>query len=238
MTTGPRLPPTNGNLDYQLGGSYAPAKGVQVVSRDRTAKPANGLYNICYVNGFQVQPGEEQNWDAELFLHDSQGKLVIDTDWNEVVLDISTEDKRTRIAQVVNAWIRQCAVDGFDAVEVDNLDTYSRFKGLKASDAVALVALYAQAAHQNGLAIGQKNAAELAARKADMGTDFVVAEECNSYDECETYTAVYAGYVLMIEYEADAFAKGCQQFGASYGIVLRDVDLRPVGQSGYLYQGC
>jgi hypothetical protein len=46
-----------------------------IVSRDRTASPAAGLYNICYVNGFQIQPDEEALWLAEhpdLILRDGQ----------------------------------------------------------------------------------------------------------------------------------------------------------------------
>src|SRR5262247_2141813 len=56
------LPPENAGLDYQLGGAYPPPSGVQIVSRDRTASPAAGLYSICYVNGFQIQPGEAASW--------------------------------------------------------------------------------------------------------------------------------------------------------------------------------
>ena len=54
------LPPVGGKLDYQLGGAYAPPAGVTIVSRDRKAAPGRAaLYNICYVNGFQIQPDEE-----------------------------------------------------------------------------------------------------------------------------------------------------------------------------------
>ena len=55
----PQLPPHNANVDYQLGGAYAPPTGVEIVSRDRHATPAAALYSICYVNGFQIQPNEE-----------------------------------------------------------------------------------------------------------------------------------------------------------------------------------
>src|SRR5690606_18115219 len=57
--TAMQLPPPNARFDYQLGGAYTPPGGVQIVSRDREATPAAGAYNICYVNGFQIQPGEE-----------------------------------------------------------------------------------------------------------------------------------------------------------------------------------
>src|SRR5687767_9981474 len=53
------LPPVDAPIDYQLGGAYEPPDGVEIVSRDRGAAPASGLYNLCYVNGFQIQPDEE-----------------------------------------------------------------------------------------------------------------------------------------------------------------------------------
>lgn len=56
------LPPLGGGLDYQLGGAYSPPTGVTIVSRDRTASIAEGLYSLCYVNGFQIQPEEEAFW--------------------------------------------------------------------------------------------------------------------------------------------------------------------------------
>src|SRR5689334_3406114 len=87
------LPPANAGVDYQLGGAYPPPAGVEVVSRDRNAAPAAGIYNICYVNGFQIQPDEEQMWldqYPDLILRDGNGDPVIDTDWNEMLIDVST----------------------------------------------------------------------------------------------------------------------------------------------------
>jgi len=71
------LPPAHAKFDYQIGGAYTPPAGVQVVTRDRTAAPAAGLYNICYVNAFQVQPGEKRLWPSSLLLKDAAGSLVI-----------------------------------------------------------------------------------------------------------------------------------------------------------------
>ena len=92
------LPPLDGKLDYQLGGAYTPPAGVTIVSRDRTASPGAGLYNICYINGFQIQPDELSMWMTQhptLLLRDAANALVIDTDWNEVVIDtaLSYDDR-------------------------------------------------------------------------------------------------------------------------------------------------
>jgi hypothetical protein len=238
---GVRLPPLNAELDYQLGEAYAPPSGVTVLSRDRRARPAAGLYNICYVNGFQAQPDEEDFWlddQPDLVLRDGAGKPVIDADWDEMLLDVSSAAKRMRIASIVGGWIEDCAADGFDAVEIDNLDSYSRSGGrLQQDHAVAFMHLLSARAHQHGLAIAQKNSAEIVDRRSELGTDFVVAEECNRYTECDVYTEAYGDHVLVIEYRRQDFEKGCSAY-PELSIVLRDVNLVAPGRGGYVFDGC
>lgn len=243
-----RLPPLNGGLDYQLGGAYPPDSKVTIVSRDREDKPQSGLYNICYVNGFQTQPGEKAFWleaqRADLVLRNSAGQPVIDPGWpDEMLLDIRSAEKRTRLLEIVGAWIDKCASDGFDAVEVDNLDTYSRQSSLPAAQrstqqhAVTFIRMLTDRAHARGLAIGQKNSSELVARRTEMGTDFVVAEECQQYDECQDYKAGYGDQVLVIEYQKAAFDEACKAY-PELPIVLRDVAVSPKGAKGYVFSGC
>lgn len=235
------LPPVGGKLDYQLGGAYAPPAGVTIVSRDRTASSASGVYNICYVNGFQIQPDEETFWKTQhpdLILKDANGNPVVDTDWNEMLIDVSTPAKQTAVAAIVGGWINGCAAAGFDAIEIDNLDSYARSGGrLSEDNAVATMALLSQTAHARGLAIAQKNSSELVARKAAMGTDFVVAEECNRYSECDVYRGAYGDHVLVIEYRSQDFTTGCSKY-PTLSIVLRDLNLVMPTQSGYVYDGC
>jgi len=235
------LPPTNAGLDYQLGGDYPPPDGVEIVSRDRNAPPAPGLYNICYVNGYQTQPDEEEWWLSEhpdLILRDESGDPVIDPDWDEMLLDISTPEKRAALADIVGGWITGCGTDGFDAVEIDNLDTYSRSEGLLTQDhAVAFMSLLSQTAHAAGMAIAQKNSAEIVDRREELGTDFVVAEECNRWDECQVYMDVYGDAVLVIEYRMQDFDAGCSAY-PELSIVLRDLDLVPAGDPSYVFDGC
>lgn len=233
------LPPLDGDLDYQLGGAYALPEGVSIVSRDRTASPEAAVYNICYVNGFQVQPDEEDEWAADLLLRDDDGDIVIDEDWNEAILDIGTADKRERIASVVGQWIAQCAREGYQAVEVDNLDTYTRSGELLVEDdAVDLIARLARIAHAAGLAIAQKNSVELVPRKAEMGTDFVVSEECNTWNECEAYIEAYGRRVLMIEYDEADFERGCELYGEEFSIVYRDKKLLTPASALYRFDAC
>ncbi|MBP9202908.1 MAG: endo alpha-1,4 polygalactosaminidase [Kofleriaceae bacterium] len=235
------LPPANAPVDYQLGGAYSPPAGVMIVSRDRTAAPAAGLYNICYVNGFQIQPDEEALWLADhpdLILRDGQGNPVIDVDWNEMLIDVGTPAKREAVAAIVGDWIRGCVGAGYDAVEIDNLDSFSRSGGrLAEADAVAAMRLFADAAHAAGVPIAQKNSAEIVGRRAELGTDFVVAEECNRYGECDVYTGAYGDAVIVIEYRRADFTVGCRDF-PQLSIVLRDLDLVPAGAGGYVFEGC
>lgn len=241
-TSGVLLPPPNGVLDYQLGGAYPPAEDVVAVSRDRTDAPVPGLYNICYVNGFQSQPGEADLWLDEhpsLVLRDGSGTPVVDPEWpDEFVLDISTPDRRTELAAVVGPWIDGCARDGFQAVEIDNLDTFTRFPDrVREDDAVAMARVLADRAHADGLAIGQKNAAELLPLREESGLDFAVVEQCNEFDECDEFTSTYGELVYVVEYDQRSFDRGCERF-PQISIVLRDVDVSVPGTDTYLRRAC
>jgi hypothetical protein len=242
----PRPLPAGVVFDYQLGGAYAPAAGVGGVARDSTDEPAEGLYSICYVNGFQTQPADRDEWLGEhpdLVLR-SGGEPVVDENWpDELILDTSTADKRERIAARLAGTLDRCASAGFDAIEIDNLDSYSRSGGLLGQDdAVALATLYAEHAHAAGLAIGQKNSAELGTRGRDeAGFDFAVAEECHRWDECALYTDVWGERVIDIEYTDDLrgdFDDVCADPQVPASTILRDRDLTTPADAAYHFAAC
>src|SRR4051812_1033094 len=197
-------PPVAGVADYQLGGAYEPAPNVQIVTRDRTEKPVKGRYSICYVNAFQTQPDELGWWKRHhptlLLRGPKTHQLVHDPGWpGEVLLDISTRAKRAAAADVVGGWFDQCASDGYQAVEPDNLDSWTRsHKILTERDAMEFAKLLVARAHLAGLAISQKNTPELSTK--GLGFDFAVAEECEQYRECGRYTKTYGPKVIEIEY--------------------------------------
>ncbi|AKH83884.1 hypothetical protein AA958_18635 [Streptomyces sp. CNQ-509] len=235
----PVLPPPGAGVDYQIGGAYDPPPGVEVVVRDRGDAPAPGAYNVCYVNAFQAQPGAEDRWDTDLLLRDAAGEVVYDEDWGEAVLDLRTAGKRERIAAKVGRWIDGCAERGYQAVEPDNLDTYTRFpRLLTAGDARAYAALLADRAHARGLAVAQKNTAELAPDRARTGLDFAVAEECGEYDECAAYSAAFDDRVLVVEYTPDGLAAACGRWADRLSIVRRDRAVSPEGAAGYVRETC
>ncbi|WTI18456.1 endo alpha-1,4 polygalactosaminidase [Streptomyces sp. NBC_00820] len=230
-----RLPPRHAGFDYQIGGSYPPPSGVRIVSRDRSDSPAPGLYNICYVNAFQAQPQERSSWAADLLLRDSRGRVVVDEDWDEALLDLRTPAKRERVARRVGGWTDGCADKGFDAVEPDNYDSYTRSHGLlTAADATAFMRLLSRHAHARHLAVAQKNTAELAGQRGRTGLDFAVAEECGQYDECEVYAKAFDDRVVDIEYTAGGLRKALARWGARLSIVRRDVKVSRPGSAGYV----
>ncbi|MEU0312587.1 endo alpha-1,4 polygalactosaminidase [Nocardioides sp. NPDC006273] len=243
------LPPTDGVFDYQLGGTsdqLSDGTPIDVVVRDAAADPLEGAYNVCYVNGFQTQPGSDWSDRPEAILRDGSGSPVRDPDWpDELILDPSTAGARDSILDVITPVIDGCVEAGFDAVEIDNLDTWTRFDDISQEGAFALASAYVTAAHDLGLAIAQKNAAE-AARPAhdDLGFDFAVVEECGAYSECAAYTDVYGDHVLQIEYpdsltDADiAFADVCIDPERAPLTILRDRDLVGQDDPAYLHEAC
>lgn len=236
------LPP-GAVADYQLGGGYPPAPGVTVVVRDSTDTPAPGLFNICYVNGFQTQPGAD--WPEALLLRGPDGAPLADPGWpDEFLLDISTPDLRAANLKRLRPVLQACADKGFDAVEFDNLDSFTRSGGgLDEGDALAFAALLVKEARDLGLAAGQKNTAELAAEGRDRaGFTFAVTEACHRWDECAAFTSVYgAGQVLGIEYADDlrgSFAETCANPDRPGSLILRDRMLSPAGAKGYVFGTC
>ena len=223
-------PPAGGLPDYQLGGAYEPAEGVSIVARDRSVEPAPGRYSICYVNGFQTQPDELGSWDSDLLLS-RDGKALVDPEWpDEVLIDTSTNDKRKRVFDTVSTWIHECAEAGFDAVEFDNFDSFTRSqKALVMEDNAALASSFVELSHRLGLAVGQKNAAEFSRiLHEEVGFDFAVAEECSAFRECDEYSRVYGQAVIDIEY-TDNLPRDwddiCGDPETPTSAVLRDRDL-------------
>lgn len=243
MTDGPvplKLPPVNAKFDYQLGGPYTPPTGVSVLSRVRNTTPAAGIYNICYVNGFQIPSEDESFWlgsHPDLILRDN-GTPVVDPQTNEMFLDITLAEKRSALSAIIGNRILECAQNSFHAVEIGNLDTYTRSQGLLLEQqAVYLMKMYADTAHALGRPIAQKNAPALVARKAEIGTDFAIVEECNRDNNCETYKTGYGDNVLVIEYRQEDFEAGCAAY-PSWSIVLRDQNFVTPQDAAYVYDDC
>jgi hypothetical protein len=225
----PALPPTGTDWDYQLGGDRPVPDRVGIIERDRSSEPLADHYNVCYVNGFQSQDDERRFWRRHwsLVLKDG-GKAVTDSAWGEWLLDIRTSTKRRALAQIVGRWVSGCADDGFDAVEYDNLDSFSRSHHLiSRGDARTYARLLVRRAHRHDLAAAQKNWAQW--NGTAVGFDFAVAEECARWHECGSYADHYGDHVLAVEYARTPFRRLCRDWADRFAVVRRDVDLTTHG---------
>ncbi|MBB6488830.1 endo alpha-1,4 polygalactosaminidase [Rhizobium lusitanum] len=249
------LPPVKGQFDYQLGGAYDPATSVKIVVRDRLKPPATGKYNICYVNTYQTQPDEGKWWASKHpdLLVRQDGKFVVDKQWNEYLLDTSTDAKRAALMEIIGPWFDRCATDGFKGIDADNLDSWTRSKGVLAmADNVAFAKLLVKRAHVAGLAIAQKNASDLAPTgSSKIGFDFAIVEECQIWKECDKFTAAYGGLVYEIEYNDNTkdsegnpvdplsiFNAACSARGNKISVIYRDRGLVPSKSPDYVYKLC
>lgn len=251
-----KLPPANGQFDYQLGGAYTPLNSVAVVIRDRRVSPFPGKYNICYVNTFQTQPADGNWWKSNHpdLLVKKDGEYVTDPNWrDEYLMDTSTETKRSALMAIVGPWIDKCAEDGFNAVEPDNLDSFERSQGaLSEANNAEFAKLLVKRAHAANLAIAQKNTSNLVAvGPSQIGFDFAIVEECQVFSECENYTDGYGSLVYEIEYndnDKDAngapadpisfFKAACAARGKTTSIIYRDRKVVPSSSPQYEYKWC
>lgn len=245
------LPPPGAGFDYQIGGDYPLAVGIEIVTRDWFASPpADDAYDICYVNAFQTQPDdpdedrpdERSNWPAEVVLTE----LADDPAWEgEFLVDLSTPDLRARAAEHVAPMTDRCAAKGYDAVEFDNLDSWTRFGAASdvpfgKAEAIDYARRITAHAHASGLAVGQKNAVDLTAQESldQVGFDFAVVEDCAAFDECEASMAVFGNLVLDVEYDRVAFEAACAQVGHRISVVRRDIAVTTPDEPQYVFDTC
>ena len=169
---------------------------------------------------------------------------LADPGWpDEYLLNISTAALRARILERIKTTIARCAEAGFDAVEFDNLDSYTRSHGaLAEDDAVAFARLLVGEAHRHGLAAGQKNAPEISEiGKSSIGFDFAISEQCHRFAECAAYTHVYGNQVVDIEYVGSlktSFRDACDDAETPRDTLLRDMKLSASTSRDYAYEHC
>jgi hypothetical protein len=247
-------PPANAGFDYQIGGDYPLPPGVTVVSRDWfSGEPApDPNYSICYVNAFQTQaneagtdrPDEQDNWPRRLVLKE----LGDDPKWGgEYLIDIRSAGKRAKAARWVQPMLEECAAKGYEAVEFDNLDSWTRFDGTPLAkrvpfgkrEALSFAKKLAARSHALGLAVGQKNTADVTSGQAHRtGFDFAIAEQCARFNECDVYRGVYGDNVIEVEYSRQHFADACAELGDRISIVLRDRLVSTPEKSRYVFDSC
>ncbi|MEV6242520.1 endo alpha-1,4 polygalactosaminidase [Lentzea sp. NPDC051838] len=241
------LPPSGGKFDYQIGGVYQPEARVKIVVRDRGKLPVGDRYNICYLNALQTQPdpmeGSLSWWKqnhGDLLVKKPDGEPMIDPEWEEGILDISTTEKRGKILDIQKKWIEGCKTSRYQAIEADNLDSHTRAGGAFDINATKeFMKAFVKHAHQKGLAVAQKNGGELGdSGKKYVGFDFAITEDCQANDECKAYSDAFGDNVFQIEYTDEAFQKSCSDRGGKTSIIRRDRNVVPYGHSDYVYEVC
>lgn len=192
--------------------------GSEATSEDVRALHERGMTVICYINA-----GAWEEWrpDAEEY-----PAAIIGTAYpgweGERFVDIRQMDL---LGPILAARLDDCAAKGFDAVDPDNVDTYNADTGfpLTAADQLAFNRWLAAEAHARGLAIGQKNVAELAVDLVDT-FDFAVTEDCLVDGWCADMApyATAGKPVLMIEYtDRDlSVAQLCDLAADTFGAVV------------------
>lgn len=134
---------------------------------------------ICY---FSVGTWEKWRDDASDFPSDVVGKSM--PGWaGEKYVDVS---KTAELMKIMNARFDLAVKKGCDAVDLDNMDTYTHKNtgfSMNKADQLRYNIELAKSAHQRGLAVGLKNAVELVADLVDH-FDFTINEECFDYQEC------------------------------------------------------
>jgi hypothetical protein len=203
-----KRPPVDAGFAISLSNpelNPTPGIGVYEVDLFDTEQPtidalhAAGGYVICYFSA-----GSVEDWRPDLAEFPAS---VIGKDyegWNgERWLDIRQRDV---LAPIFNARIDLARVKACDAVDPDNVDGFSNATGfeISADDQRAFNLWLAEAAHQRGLAIGLKNAAELVPDLAES-FDFAVIENCAAQEACGAYEAFAARNkaVFQIEYRSE-----------------------------------
>ena len=186
-------PPVDTTWQWQLTGTIDTCYDVDVYDIDLFDVPesliaelgADGRRVVCYFSA-----GSSENWrdDFEQFGADVQGE-ALDGWEGERWLDIRADS----VVDIMIERLDLAAGKGCDGVEPDNVQGYANDTGfdLTIDDQLAFNTTLASAAHERGLAVGLKNAAELIPALVAQ-FDFSVNEECHEFDECDPYRAFVA----------------------------------------------
>ena len=187
-----------GRVDTTVDADVFDVDGVETGAETVAALHRAGRRVVCYVD---AGAAEEFRPDRGAFpdevLGDSGG---FD---RERLLDIRRLDV---LAPIMAARFDVCRDKGFDGIEADLADGYTRDSGfpLTADDQLTYNRMLADLAHERGLSIGLKNDLDQVSELVD-DFDFAVNEQCFEYGECAKLTPfVRAGKaVFSAEYELD-----------------------------------
>jgi hypothetical protein len=135
---------------------------------------------VCYVNA-----GVFENWRPDAALYPAAVKGNDYPDWpGEQWLDVR---QLSVLQPILEARMDLCRSNGFDGIELDNVDGYTNDTGfpLTAADQLAFNGALARSAHARGLSVGLKNDVEQVPDLVGQ-FDFALNEQCFEFNECDS----------------------------------------------------
>ncbi|MFM9106446.1 MAG: endo alpha-1,4 polygalactosaminidase [Chloroflexota bacterium] len=222
-------PGTTWDIVLSVVPTAARAPAVQVLDIDLFETPAStiaalkgrGIRVICYFSA-----GSAENWRSDYPQLLPYAGKPLDGWPGERWLDV----RAPQVRAVMQARIDLAAAKGCDGVDPDNVDGWSNDTGfgLRRADSLRYLRFLAGEAHARGMAIGLKNAVELAPRLAG-DFDFAVNEQCLVYDECGRLAPFISSgkAVFHIEYGKASKARAvCPKAGAlGFSTVIKRMNL-------------
>lgn len=187
-----------GDIDLDVDADVFDVDGFDVTGATVEALHALGRHVICYID---VGGWESYRADAADFPEEVLGRPI--DGWpEERWLDVRRLDA---LRPIMAARFDMCRDKGADAVEADQVEAYAEpGTGFEISkyDQLAYNRMLADLAHERGMSIALKNAAELVPQLVD-DFDFAVVEECFIHGECERYRPFieHGKAVLHVEYD-------------------------------------
>lgn len=181
----------------------------------------DGRRVVCYISA-----GTYEDWrpDTNAFPDSVVGNPL--GDWpGEQWLDIS---KLKILGPIMENRIGLAAEKGCDAVDTDNVDSYTQDTGFSITPKEQIVynKFLAKTAHGRDLAIGLKNDVDQIDELVDS-FDFAVNEECFYYNECEKLDPFIGNgkAVFNIEYELETTEFCPQANSQGFSSIKKNLEL-------------
>ncbi|KAM0755240.1 hypothetical protein T439DRAFT_131866 [Meredithblackwellia eburnea MCA 4105] len=154
---------------------------------------AAGKAVVCYFSAGSYEKNRPDSSSFNSSCYCDAGSSCKMDGWDEWWLDIHSSDCQANLKQVMGARIALAKSKGCDAVDPDNVDSYtnSNGHGNTEADQLAYNLWLASTAHDAGLGVGLKNSGDLLTAHTDQvvgAFDFVVVEQCDQYNECATFS--------------------------------------------------
>ncbi|CAM9103751.1 unnamed protein product [Pylaiella littoralis] len=180
-----------------------------------------GKVVVCYISVGTVEAWRD---DVEEFPAEAVGGPV--ENWaGEEWLDVNN----AKVREIMIARVEKAAKMSCDAIEPDNMMVaYEDNTGVSVTkdEQKAYNVWFASEVHKAGMAVGLKNAGDMAA-DVEQSFDFVLNESCHQYNECDDFSAFLAAdkAVFNVEYVDDLDV--CEEANAlGFDTIIKDYDLK------------